>query len=373
MPGLTAPFAPEVEQAIREPLEHYCRLTARTRDGQEVVLEVDAENLRISVDESWAPMWQLRATIKTPAPADLALLDAVEGRRLVVDWGYIYRGNVRDIHVGALDLALIKLTESAGTGTCELEADSDETLVQEALRMPADAPLPRSGINELVSFAANQGTAPETALVVSDYNPGHRSEMLSQVGLEPGEDYYSIISDAANRCGVWVYCDADRRWRITARPRVAGLSAHQLRGGPDGTMTARTGENTREGYANTVLLRYVWTDANRTEYTIYGTATAPGTGKHGNARIGRIGYVEDRTGPITQQQADAAAQTVLSYRLTRGSGQRVEAIAAYWLRPGMTVTVETLLGLVRHLVRSIEFSPLTGGMTLTTRDPNTEA
>lgn len=367
---MTAPFSAQIETALREPLEHYCRLYALTRDGREVDLDVIGDALTVTADESWSPMWQLTATVHTPAPADLEELDPTEGCRVLLDWGYIYRGRERDVHVRALDLALIRLTEDEAAGTCALAADSDETLLQSAHRLPGDPGVPITGINELVGNAAGKGVSPFVPDVVSDFSSGYRGDMLTEVGLDIGQDFWSIIADAAGRAGVWVYCGADRRWRITTRPRVLGTSVHQLRGGPDGTMTGRTGERNRDTYANTVLLRYVWQDSARNEYAVYGTAAVPGAGRHGTARIGRISYVEDRPGPITQAQADAAAQTVLSYKLTRGSGQDIEAAAAYWLRPGHTVTVQTPARQLRQLVRRVVFNPLAGAMTVTTREPS---
>jgi hypothetical protein len=69
---------------------------------------------------------------------------------------------------------------------------------------------------------------------------------------------------------------------------------------------------------------------------------------------------------------DAMAASLLRRCLAKGRGIDLSAIAAYWLRPTQTVTVQLPIGpQERHLVRAVEFSLHEGTMQVSTKNPDT--
>lgn len=362
MAAVTAPWQPQAQARLAGALAHVLRVTAWPRTGAPVVLPVsDAE---ITFDESWSPHVQTRFQLAGADWAELlSALDPRERCRLTVDAGYDYGPQALDVHT----LATLHL-RSLGTDQ-RLEADSAEALAQDRKHTTAAGYPPKTGINELVSWAAGLAQAPERAEVVSVFPPGYGANMLTELELEPGAQYWDLIADAANRVGVWVHVGDDGRWYIKRRPALSGTTAANLHAGPGGTLTEQPKQTiTRELFQNSVCLKYTWTDAAKQDFQLFGLAEVPGAGRLGVERIGRLTYYEERPGPVTQAQATAAAQTVLSYRISQGAGYELNGMAAYWLRPGMTVTLRPEHGpQERQLVQSVSFKPLAGTMTVKTR------
>lgn len=367
MAALTAPYVEDVEERITRSVQHVCRVTAYPLAGEPVELAL-ADRASITFDEAWSPHIQSRLSLAAEdAAALLAVLDPRFRCRIRIQAGYVYGGGLEDVH----DLAVLHLRKI--NNSLELEADSDEGLAQDAKHTRADGYPPKTGINEVVLWAASRALHPEIPEVVSEFPPRYGADKLTELELDPGADYWDLISDVAARVGVWIHVGADGRWYIKPRPVLASRTALKLHSGPGGTITSPVDHSLdRDTFNNEVALRYSWTDDARNDYEVTGTAAVPGSGLLGVERIGRLTYFEERSGPVTQAQADAAAQTVLAYRITGGNGIRLEAVAAYWLRPGHTVTVqEPGQGQDRHLVRAVTFDPVAAVMTVETRKPET--
>lgn len=364
MAAVTAPYQAQAQEQLAGAVAHVLRVVARPLVGEPVTLSLS--QAQITFDESWAPHVQARFQVADQDAA--ALLEALDPRyrcRLTVEAGYRYAGQVLDVH----NLATLHV-RSLGTDL-RLEADSDEALAMDRKHTTAAGYPPRTGINELVSWAAGLAAAPDQAQVVSEFPPGYGANMLTELELDVGGQYWDLLADAANRVGVWLHVGEDGRWYIKRRPAL-GRTAANLHAGPGGTLVEYPAKTlNRDAFQNSVCLNYTWTDdATRTEYQVVGLAEVPGAGRLGVERIGRLTYAEDRAGPVTQAQATAAAETVLSYRISQGAGYQLKGAAAYWLRPGMTVTVRPHQGAQeRHLIQSVTFEPLAGLMTITTRQP----
>jgi hypothetical protein len=366
--ALTDPFLPDVDERIRQSVEHVYSATAYPVTGAPIPLDV--EDLSITLDEGWTTF--IQATITAKVPEDQATLDRLDPRkncRVKISLGYIYDGRVSDVHE-MYDLHLRVREVLRPSNELRMVAYSDETRALDAKRRSSDAAPPKTGINEIISYAANKAVYPDTAEIVSDFNPGYGVNSFTELGLEVGETFSSLMIDAASRLAVWVYSDGSRRWRITKRSEVAGVSAHKLFTGPDGTIFDSDTALQREDFFNSVCLKYVWKNGAGDEQVIYGEAHVPGSAGYGVDATGWNTFVEERQGPITQAQAKSAAQTVLRYKVTRGHGIRLQAVAAYWLRPGMTVTIQLPLGeQERQLIRTVTFHPPSGSMSITTRQP----
>lgn len=365
----TYPFVPDVDQRIREnSVTHVFSAVAYPLTGAPIPLDVAGVSL--TFDETWSPY--IQADIVVKLIDDQATLDRLDPRfncRVKLTLGYVYDAKETDAHMVA-DLHLRTREVMRPSNEIKLIAWSDEGKLQDRKRWPGDAIAPKTGVNEAVFWAAEVGNYSEPVEIVSQFNPGYGANFLTEFDLGIGQDYGKIVIDVANRTNTWIRCDGDRRWHITQRSEVAGVSAHKLMTGPDGTITSSDVALQREDYANNVILKYTWKDANNDEVTLFGTGITYGNGKHGIDTIGFNTYYEEREGPITQYAADITAQNVLKYKLSRGRGTRIDAVAAYWLRPGMTVTIQLPTGeQERHLVRAITFTPQTGSMSVTTRQP----
>lgn len=364
MAGLTAPYADDVEDWISRSVQHVCRAVASPLAGEPV--ELDLSGCEVTLDDSWAPHVQARLELAAEdAEALQGILDPRYRCRVTIYAGYIYGGGTEDVH----ELATLHLRTVGGE--LRIDADSDEGLAQDRKYTAADGVPPRTGINELVQWAADKAVFPESAVVVSEFLPGHGATMLTELELEPGADYWDLLADAANRCGVWVHVGTDGRWYVRRRPQLVAETAVKLSAGPGGLLTDYPRKALdRDEFRNAVNLSYVWQDDARNEYRVEGYAAATGPGRVSVDRIGHLTYHEERSGPVTQAQAEAAAQTVLAYRLSRGNGYTLTGIAAYWVRPGQTCTVQPQRGpQERHLVQAVTFDPIAGLMTITTREP----
>lgn len=371
MAGETYPFFEDSDQRIRQSVTHVYSAVAYPATGSPIILDV--EDLSITFDESWSP--HIQASITAKIPADQATLDALDPRkncRVKISLGYVYDGAVKDVHEVA-DLGIRTRDVLRPQNVLRLTAAGDEARAQDAKRRSTDAAPPKTGINEIVAYAAGKAVSPDVPEIVSDFGSGYGVNSFTELELEVGSDYWSLISDAAKRAGVWVYVDGQRRWRITKRAEVAGVSAHKLLTGAGGTIISADAALQREDFYNSVTLAYTWQDAAKVDQTVYGEAWIDG-GDFGTTATGVNGYFEEREGPITKAQANAAAQTILKYCFTRGRGFRMDAAAAYWLRAGMTVTVQLPLGeQERHIIRAVSFNPADGTMTITTRQPQEAA
>ncbi|MDQ5821178.1 MAG: hypothetical protein M3540_07050, partial [Actinomycetota bacterium] len=192
--------------------------------------------------------------------------------------------------------------------------------------------------------------------------------MVSGLVIDPGTDLWASMADVAARVGAWLYVTEDRTWRVRSRP-VVGSIALALTVGEAGTIITSEAGMSREGWANYTILEYRFRDGAG-DQTVYGRAKVI----DGPLRPAAAGYrmhTETRNIKATQDQADAAAGSVLRNLVTRGRTLTLRAIAAYWLRPGETIEVTLPTGETEtHLVRSVSFTPAAGTMDVVTRQPN---
>lgn len=225
--NLYAPFAEDAEEQLRQNnLQHVFGVTAYPVGGDPI--ELDIESLSLTFDEGQAPYVQ--ADFEAKVPEDQAILDALDPRlncRVKMTLGYIYAGNVEDYHEIA-DLHLRTREVFRPSNIIKFTACSDEARAIDRTRTSVDAQPPKSGLNEIITHATTKAVYPDVPVIVSDFNPGYAVNNFTELELEVGKDYESLIQDVMNRTGTWVRCDADRRWRISTRPTVSGTSYHKL-------------------------------------------------------------------------------------------------------------------------------------------------
>jgi hypothetical protein len=319
--------------------------------------------VKLSWDETRAP--RVEATIVCRVPTEQATLDLIDPRtgvRVEISVGYLRPGGVADVQLVA-DLGLRSRRVSRPADTLTLVARSDEALLID------NAPSTGVTVNQpttwqCVSYVIGL-VLPAAPIVWAGTTPGPAVNQAT-----PDADKWDLVNDLRDRIGTQVYDDGLRTWRIEDIAQL-GTSVLDLKVGSNGTiLTTDTGLDREEGWFNRVYLRYQWESAGVTQrvVAVRSITSGPFTAATGNVRC----YREDRELVTTSTEATAAAAALVARMVTRGRTFSLRAIAAYWLRPGMTVTVTLPIGDPElHLVVSVEFDPVDGTMDVTTRLPDT--
>jgi hypothetical protein len=336
--------------------------------------ELDVESLGVTFDSAWTPYIQGALTAKVTDEAQLAALDPRNGCRVHIFAGYVYDGMVPDVHLLA-DLHIRERKVSRPDNTITLDLCSDELLAEDYKRLAWGPHAPTTGMTAFVQFHADRASIPDTATVVSDFADDFAAEDLDGMVQDVGQDSLSMIKDASERAGCRVYVDGDRTWRIGRIPEYSGATALNLFTGPEGTIldassTLTRGASDGRGFKNAVSIKYLWKTPAGVDMVNFGNAVVS-TGPYAPSAIGYNVLYLEREYPIANTgKANQAASNVLRPLIGRGHQVELGAHAAYWLRPGHTVTVQLPSGeQERHLVRSVKFDPLTGRMDLALVQP----
>lgn len=362
---MTGAYLPAAAEAIKSSLRHVSAATAVLVPFSPRALDV--QDITVTFSEDWSP--QIQATLTVPAGYDTDLLDMLDPRKrckIIIDAGYVYPDNTRDVHQLA-ELYLLTRPVRRPDNTMALSAASGEAMTQTARLDPWASWSPnRAGLTEFVTWAATYGMYPEAPEITSVFAPGYAAADMADIPVEAGADCWGLIAEAASRAGAWVYADGNR-WIITGRPEASGTIAHTATTGPDGTVFQSDTQLSREGFANTCLITYRWKDSGGVERLQSGYAEVS-SGPLAPASAGRVGDSSERPGPISPAAANKAAASRLANLASRGRSVLLEAHAAYWLRPSQTITMQLPTGPPEEaIVRAVTFSPIAGTMNVTTR------
>ena len=366
MPSLVSPYAEKAPQLLTGSLRHKWSATITTPAG---TTNLAIESGSITFDESWSP--HMQGKIRTVTGTNAELMDPRGNALVEVQAGYIYPGGEKDIHA----LASGVLTErpfDRATGTLNLAFESGETKALDSRFVGGGTIVPPwAGVKEFIEWCIRYAD-PGATIVWADWvGQYYRPDLVADANISPARNMWEIIEDAALRIGMWVRADAAGNWIISKKASVYGQPAHIITNGLNGTVEEMTETLTRRDWYQEVCLAYVWKDkASGEEITAFGMTRRgyPTTPLTDGA--GRKVYFEQRPGPIPNQTAaNYAAYIMLRNLNTRGARYEITAHSAYWLRPGMTVTVSPDgLTQTREIVQSVTFNT-DGFMTLTTRRP----
>lgn len=331
--------------------------------------DLDLKDVQVTFSEDWSPYAQVSLTI--PVPADPVLLDEVldprRDSRILVRAGYTYPDGTHQI----ADLADVGVRERPLRRPADeiaLDAGSAEYRAMD-YRAMYWADMERAGINEAITWLA--GYAQNSPRISSEMPARHGAAQLAEIDVSIGDTYWSLMQEAAQRTNTRVWCDERNVWRIAPRVERTGTPVHRLAVGHGGTITDTLANLRRDEWYNSVLLEYNWRNATpeREERVLYGRALAT-TGPFAVGTAGYRTYYEKRERPIGQWSANNAAAAMLRTLISRGRTRTITAGAAYWLRPGDTVTVALPTGEEEpHIVQSVTFRPMEGLMDVTTRQP----
>ena len=374
----TAPWTPDVLSQLTRSTEHTYSVSVLV-DGQVIPLTVIDGTL--SYDEGWTP--HVQASLTVAIPEDQATLDLLDPRllpRVRITAGYVFDDRRIESHQIA-NLILRDRTVSRPQGTMQLDAASDECLLDDAgVVGPTSIDYPGVqvwSLTEALRVMMERATGVSPSIVVS---------LEDQVEIEMAwlDTWQSLVSDWVDQAAGWFYHDGMSSWFLRRRPDVVASTDHVLSVGPGGNITGSQAVLTREGdqWANDVFVHYTWR-AGGFDYMRYGHAWISGGpwraydvdpigfDQIGEPRLGIKRLVYQREGQISQLRANAAARAILARRASGGRRLSIDAVAAYWLRPGATITAQLPTGdQERQLVSSVSFRIPAGDMTVHTRLPD---
>lgn len=314
----------------------------------------------LTLAEDWSPFAQFTGTIaNTFTTADLVQLDPREALTVTLDAGYVHPDGLEDLHTlftGQLEERRLRNPESV----VDIKASSAELFAHENEWLGADTFKTFAGVNEAVAYFVSYAT--NTTVTLASHLPaGHSPADVTGIPLETGDSLWQVLEDIATKANVRLFVDVDGVWTIAPKAAVAGETSAFLTTGNGGIVEKSQDYLSRDGYAAAAAVSYKWKDAGGVERTVRGTYGA----------TGKKSISVERKWAATQTQANAAAQGIVKMLSTRGNGYSLEAVAAYWLRPGMTVQVTLANGAeARHIVKSVTFNLLAGTMRVETREPS---
>ena len=353
----TAPWSPDAPAALRESLFHVATVDLIPPAGDPVTLEV--ERGEVVFDEGWSPHVRADLVCRVPdTQAALDLMDPRVGTRAVVYAGYRFPGGRTDVHVLA-DLALRSRPVGRPANTVAIAAVSAECRVMDADPMGASRSygavmLVRAAIKDLVEWLTDGVTVQVTA--TSTMTLG------ATLTVETGHNVWNAAQELTDRIDAWLYVDGAGQWHLTDRPSTAGLSAYVMATGPAGNVSRSDSGLDVTEWGNAVLLQLP------AGFAYAYASTGPFATSAVPAKVVKVKRDDDTGGPTAHF---AAARAILRRVLSRGRGFTLTGPAAYWLRPGHTVTARLPLGpQERHLVSRVVFDLAAGSMTVKTRVPD---
>lgn len=348
-----APFQDDTPDIIADSHRQIIRARA-THPDFTTPIQLDPITWRISLDETRTP--RVTATLEVPLDtATVALLDPRTGVRVEIDAGYLRPDGTEDVAHRLFDLSLRRARRDRPGDRLTITAYGDESLVIDA------SPAVTGTVTGVTHAAAIQ------TLVRQAITPGPRFTVTATgdpVTVEPVLDRWDTIEDLADRLDADVYDRGDRTWVIEPRPVLATTPTHALTAGHGGTIVADSETTTRDEWANYVLTINRWRDAADVDHEIRATAYVSQGAFAVDGPAGRRIERIEREVPTTQAAANLAAAAILRRTLTRAHTRTATALAAWWVRPGHTVTVND----TAELVSAVEFTD-DGLMRVATRRP----
>lgn len=345
---MTAPFDPRALAEITQTLETTCVVTATTAHGVPIET-LDVSSLVLTMDEGWSPLAQAEMTLTSSDPTRL---DPRAGVRVVIELGYRYPGGILDQHRIA-DLQLAEWTGTSPEDTLNATALGDEMYLQEWVPLGGPQTYPVGTPVVDIITAQLLASINRVAVVSAD-----RGTLLSEpLTVGPGTRLWAVLKALSDQADVWTYADPLGTWHVTPRPSTTGRPVAQVTTGPTGIVTAIDTGMSRVDWGNAIELTYA---SGQVAY-----ASEP-LGPMGTDTVGicAVTVKTDAPWPGTFS-AQAAAQSILRRTLTRGSAQALTALAAWWVRPGDTITRPDGS---RAIVARVRFTFPDSLMTITTRE-----
>lgn len=359
---ITAPYQAQAQEVLTR--THRQRVYARITSGA-TVQQLEISDGSVALSEDWSP--HQKFTVTSPALAALvAVADPRQPVKIEVLAGYVYpAGGGEDVHVLATGHIRSGTQDTPGDGHT-MECASDELRTLDNKWMGPRQTKSYAGVLEAITWLVGHA-CPTPQTIEASIGMAHRADLVAAVVLEPGKPLWDQIYAISLAAGLWVYVDTTGTWRLEPRPTAATEAAVLLRTGPNSLVKKSGHSQDLEPYYTAAVLQYAWKDAGGADREIFGTwAPTPGPGQDIGA--GHKVFYASRAVQTDQFSADEAARLTVAQLSTRGDSYTIEAVAAYWLRPGHTAAIGDAG--IRHIVKTVTFDLGAGTMTLATREPS---
>lgn len=358
-------FPTDTDAWLSSDLRHTLRVVL---DFDGTSLSVEAITATVRMDETWSP--RVTADIVIPY-TDAAWVSAVTNptsgarRPVALFPGYVHPDGTAREAAWPWWVWVRSRERDYAEGTITLTLASTEAVVQDYQHTSA-TPVTIAGTSRVDSAISQMLLM---AIPLNDLFSSSAATLGASVVISrDNSDVWAAIVDAADRawCQIVPVFSAPvtggMDWELvrpTGTPDPVNYTA--LATGPAGTVSGWKASDTRDGeefamggggFANVVMVKYTGPTPGYQVATNAASVAATGV----RARV----YQRASSVPSTNQ----VPQAILERSLMRGHRDDVTAIAAYWLRPGMTVRLPDDRGAV---VTAVAFDFTTGLMTLSTR------
>lgn len=369
----TAPFDSSVAQLLAQTHEQTLRCELALGTGQTIQLDPPVD-YSIDWDETRSPYVQ--ASFDFPVPATQEILDQIDPRLLL--WLSVYvayrlpSGDYDEQLMARLNVRERKLRRSDdNNAVMTLDCASAELLLIESGGpnvTAGDSVATYSNLKAAVTTFVTDLFAGTPLSTIITTGPTSTTGSVD-VPLRPNP--WDALSDLADQYDHNIY-DPGFGSQFVVEPRVVNVGdvRHTLTVGANGTVMGSATGITRDDWANWVVVTYEWTTAAGVAQVAGGNAFLTG-GPYGTSTSGyKILVDNSRQFKGSTAAGNRAAATILRRMLARSRSYVIDAVPAWWLRPGHTIALQLPLGnQERHLLSRVSFAP--GRMQLETRLPDT--
>lgn len=344
--SITDPYDPRILLELGNPIETTATVSAHTAAGLPLGA-LDVESFVLTLDEGWAPHARLEVTCVHEDPTRL---DPRHGVRIRAELGYRYPGGPLDQHP-ILDLHL-QSWDDANDGRINVLAEGDELRLMKWQRYNYSKTYPVGTTMVDVIFDQLVTSVNVTPVVTASFN----ARLTEPLTITSASVLWDVIKTLSDQAGVWTYATALGEWRIAPRPTTLGQPVLAVSTGASGITTRIERGMSLDDWANAVQLTY----ANG-QSAFASIDYGPG----GTLAVGLRVHPEKTTMPWPgSATAQAAAESILRLKFTRGDSSALTALAAWWVRPGDTITDPNL---DRMIVSRVRFTYPESLMAITTR------
>lgn len=388
------PWDAALEAEVRQSAQHVYEVKVYEAPGSAPgpLIPLSVQSCEVTYDPSWSPYVQGSLVVAMPDQATLAKLDPRKVVTVRVDAGYVRPGGRKDTRPLCTKCYLSRRRANYPDNTLTLEFQGAEYLA-DAVVAVSQADSPQAGS---WSDTTTTGTAIDAALTYTGVKAliGSGATVYdfgadALVGWVPtgdpwvgraGENSLEVAREVAARNDLWLRADEAGTFRVDylATLAIGGDPAHSLRVGADGTIVSAGLELSRDGWANEVRVVYTWNVVGTagsgkdtlTTYRTIGRARVT-SGPLSVAAVGRCPIVFERNMPSSQAQADLVAASLLKRYVDRGSTETIDAVAAYWLRPGdaVNLAIPGPESATAKVIRALTYRLHDGAMSLDVATP----
>jgi len=337
-------------------------------DGQDIADEFPISDGTLVLDADAATTAELRLKIPADDPrwlpmrkdADLFIVDT--RARVQLGWQYP-NGKAERLDVASVWVSEIEVFRP--NDRLELTARSRESRLLEDPFIRGMSFGKSQSIRSAV-FDVFQGTLPGSTAIHERGGADLSDSVPRGIRFAAGDDRFTAVERLLQAADTVGYFDTNDDLVVTPPFEVADRADVVLKTGPNGNTSEVRTRFTRDGYANRV--RMIYSSQEKRTPNVVGNWQNDDPITGANGRMGRLGLVVDRKGPISQAKANSAASRYGRRRSALPRDVTVSMVPDPRIELGDTVEVRYVSGgQTRFVVRRIELPLTPGPMTLSGR------